>query len=85
MGRIKFGVLQDSPACGLDSMVASCGGRRYRESSAVLRVARHLGAPWSFLWIFILIPRPLRDALYRYVARRRHTIWTRPAEGESSV
>lgn len=42
------------------------------QSTAVLRIARGLGLPWSLAWIFVLVPRPIRDALYRFVARRRY-------------
>ena len=41
-------------------------------SNAALAVARQLGPPWSLLAAFKLIPRPLRDALYRWVAAHRY-------------
>jgi predicted DCC family thiol-disulfide oxidoreductase YuxK len=48
------------------------GGRLYRESTAVLRIARGLGFPWSLAWAAILVPRFLRDAVYHFVARNRY-------------
>lgn len=43
------------------------------ESQAVLEIARTLGGAWSFVfYVGILIPRPIRDALYRWVARNRY-------------
>ena len=41
-------------------------------SSAALRAVRRLRRPWSWLHALILVPRPLRDAVYDAVARRRH-------------
>jgi predicted DCC family thiol-disulfide oxidoreductase YuxK len=37
-----------------------------------LRLLKRLGLPWSLTWVFILVPRPLRDAVYRWIARNRY-------------
>ena len=44
----------------------------YTRSSAVLRVARHLGGGWSLFYVFMLVPRFLRDAIYNWIARNRY-------------
>lgn len=44
----------------------------YKESSAVLRVARKLPGLWPLLYGLILIPRPIRDAVYKWVAKNRY-------------
>lgn len=41
-------------------------------STAVLRTARLLRWPWSWAYAAILVPRPIRDAAYRFVAKHRH-------------
>lgn len=41
-------------------------------SDAVLRIAVFLSAPWSWMRYGVWIPKPLRDSLYRCVARNRH-------------
>ncbi|GAB4564636.1 MAG: DCC1-like thiol-disulfide oxidoreductase family protein [Anaerolineae bacterium] len=46
-------------------------GRLYTASTAALRIARRLRFPWPLLYAFILVPRPLRDAVYAWIARRR--------------
>lgn len=56
----------------LDTVVLIQKGQYYTESAAALRIARGLRFPWPLACAFILIPRPLRDALYRYVARNRY-------------
>jgi len=55
----------------LDSIVLIENGRFYRRSGAVLRIAARLGAPWSWARALLAVPRPLRDAVYDWVASRR--------------
>ena len=43
-------------------------------STAVLRIARRMTAPWRWAAVFLLVPRPIRDAAYRVVAAIRHRI-----------
>lgn len=50
------------------------GPRRLMESDAVLGVLRRLGWPWRALGVFGIVPRSLRDAAYRWMARRRHRL-----------
>ena len=37
-----------------------------------LRIARRLRFPWPLLYVGILLPRALRDAIYRWIARNRY-------------
>ncbi len=57
-----------------ESVLLEEGERIHTKSSAVLRIARRLGALWPMLYIFIIIPKPLRDMLYDFIARNRY-IW----------
>lgn len=45
----------------------------WRHSTAIVRMLRGLGGAWS-LWgtLLRLVPRPVRDAGYRFVARHRY-------------
>lgn len=47
-------------------------GRLYRRSTAALRVARHLRAPWPLAGLCLAVPVGLRDAVYDLVAKRRY-------------
>ena len=47
-------------------------GRAYTDSGAILRVLIRLGWPWRAAAVGYIAPRPLRDALYRWVARNRY-------------
>lgn len=53
------------------SVVLIENGQAYLYSTAVVRLAGHLAFPWRVLALGRWIPRPLRDAAYRLVARYR--------------
>lgn len=55
-----------------DSVVLVEDGRVYTCSTAAIRMARYLRAPWSWARVFALVPRPVRDAAYRFIARHRY-------------
>lgn len=61
----------DGPSEGR-SIVLIKAGTVYTESDAVLRTLRQLPGPIRMLWGLRFIPRPWRDALYRFVARNRY-------------
>ena len=42
------------------------------KSSAVLGLLKHLDKPWSYGSILMIIPRPIRDWVYSFVAARRY-------------
>ena len=43
-------------------------------STAVLRIARRMTAPWRWAAVLLLVPVSIRDAVYRVVAAVRHRI-----------
>jgi predicted DCC family thiol-disulfide oxidoreductase YuxK len=48
--------------------------RVFVRSAAALRVARYLGGAWTLVLAAWLVPRPLRDAAYDFLARHRHRL-----------
>lgn len=44
----------------------------YTRSSAALRIAKGLRFPWPLAYGFIIVPRFIRDAVYRFVAANRY-------------
>jgi predicted DCC family thiol-disulfide oxidoreductase YuxK len=81
-GRLRYAPLQgstyaalelaDKPA-DLSTMVLYEEGRSSVRGDAVLLLLRHLGGVWAgAAAVGRLVPRPVRDALYRAVAKRRH-------------
>ena len=82
-GRFQFGPLQsqaaqrllgsiDSNDASPDSVVLVENGRVWSRSAAALRIARGLSFPWPLAYVFVVIPRPLRDWIYNLVARNRY-------------
>jgi predicted DCC family thiol-disulfide oxidoreductase YuxK len=55
-----------------DSVVLIENGRVFTHSAAVLRIMRRLAGPWPLLSAGLVLPRFLRDAAYRFVARNRY-------------
>jgi predicted DCC family thiol-disulfide oxidoreductase YuxK len=82
--RFQFGALQSEAsqrllaAAGysspetLDTVVLLEDGRVFTRSTAALHVVRRLSFPWPLAYGLIVIPTPLRDAIYDLVARRRY-------------
>jgi predicted DCC family thiol-disulfide oxidoreductase YuxK len=55
-----------------DSMVVIARGRVRVRGDAVLAITRELGLPWSLAAVGRIVPRPLRDLMYAFVANRRY-------------
>ncbi len=55
-----------------DSILLIDEGELYQRSDAVLRIAARLRPPWPAIALLRAVPRPLRDAVYDYVARNRY-------------
>ena len=81
--RFRFAALDSEAArrllreCGVssalpDSVALIEGCTVYTRSSAALRVARRLRFPWPLIYGLIMVPRPLRDAVYDWIARHRY-------------
>ncbi len=60
------------PTDDFDSVVLVDGDRLLLHSDVPLEIVRRLGGWWQLLYVFKLIPRPLRDAVYHWVARNRY-------------
>jgi len=65
---------------GLDSVILlepSLTGneRAYDRSTAALKVASYLGGLWNIFLAGYVLPKPLRDSLYDFVARNRYKVF----------
>lgn len=49
-------------------------GKVYTFSNAALQVARDMKFPWAVFYILKTVPRPIRDYVYKLIARKRY-IW----------
>jgi predicted DCC family thiol-disulfide oxidoreductase YuxK len=61
----------------LETLILIEDGRAFVRSDAVLRIAGALGAPWSLVAPLLLVPRFIREPLYRIVARHRYRFFGR--------
>lgn len=55
-----------------DSIVFVHNSTFYIESEAALEIARLLPYPWKLARVFKIVPRTLRDKVYRWIARNRY-------------
>jgi predicted DCC family thiol-disulfide oxidoreductase YuxK len=63
-----------------DSIVLAIGDRNLVRSDAALHIARLMGGMWQLLYVFIIVPKGLRDAVYKLIASNRYRWFGRRAE-----
>jgi len=55
-----------------DSIIYWDKGRIYSKSTAALKIAKHLDGAWSVAYIFMVIPKFIRDFIYNIIAKNRY-------------
>jgi len=60
------------PSGNFNSFMLIEDEKLYTESTAALRVCRHLGGGWGLLYVFVIVPKFIRDGIYGIVARNRY-------------
>jgi predicted DCC family thiol-disulfide oxidoreductase YuxK len=90
-GRYRFAAMQTASGRdlliehGIDpndplSFLLLEGGRGYTDTAAIVRILRSCGRGWRFVALIVaLVPRFIRDPLYRWVARHRYRMFGRRA------
>ncbi len=63
----KYAISED-----VDSLVLIENGKAFTKSSAALRIAKKLDGLWHLFFVFILVPRRIRDIFYDYFATNRY-------------
>jgi predicted DCC family thiol-disulfide oxidoreductase YuxK len=83
-GLFRFAPLQSESAARLlagheiavtrepQSVMLIEDGRVYQRSTAALRILRGLGGVWGFAAVLLIVPRPIRDVVYAFIARNRY-------------
>jgi predicted DCC family thiol-disulfide oxidoreductase YuxK len=84
-GRFKFAALQSDVGKDLqtkykvpsdvDSIVLIENEAAVLHSTAALQIARGLGGVWSLLYVFAIVPKPIRDSFYKLFAKYRYRIF----------
>ena len=81
--RIQFAPLQSPagqrilvqyhlPTSDFKSFVLIENEKAYTKSTAALKYFKKLSQPWPLLYVFIVIPKPIRDFFYDIVAKNRY-------------
>ncbi|MBI1302943.1 MAG: DUF393 domain-containing protein [Phycisphaera sp.] len=60
-----------------DSVIVIANGKVLERSDAALAIAARPPFPWPCLGVLCIVPRPLRDAAYGWVARNRYRLFGR--------
>jgi predicted DCC family thiol-disulfide oxidoreductase YuxK len=55
-----------------ETIVLLKGTQHFEKSDAVLEIVKNLSGAWPLLYVFKIIPRFLRDAVYTYIANHRY-------------
>ncbi|WP_284037763.1 thiol-disulfide oxidoreductase DCC family protein [Neobacillus sp. 114] len=63
----KFGLSPD-----INSIVFIENEKIHFESTAALKISRELSGAWKLLNVLFIIPRPIRDLLYKTIAKNRY-------------
>lgn len=81
-GHFKFASLQSNISKNrlrnfdipkdLDTMVLIEDNKCYIKSTAALRICKQLKGLWKLFYIFVIIPRPIRDVFYEFIAKNRY-------------
>src|SRR3989442_1250838 len=58
-----------------DSIILFDGEKIYTASTAILKILKELNSFWSLAYACIVIPRPIRDIVYKSIAKTRYRIF----------
>ena len=56
----------------LDTIILVSGKKVYMRSSAAIRVCNKLGSLWPLMNVFLIVPSPIRDVVYDWIAKNRY-------------
>jgi len=62
----------DIPTDDFSSFILVENDRYYSKSTAALKVVKRLKGMWPGLYVFIVVPGPVRDFVYDFIARNRY-------------
>jgi len=67
----------ESKSTYLSTVVLLEGGKVYTESDAILKILKKIGGGWRVFYLFIIMPKFIRDGVYRFVSKHRYRIFGR--------
>ena len=60
------------PANEFNSFMLIEGDKLYTRSSGALLMLKHLGGWWGLLYVFIIVPKFIRDGIYNWISKNRY-------------
>lgn len=60
------------PKDDMQSFIFIENEKLYKQSTAALRVCRHLRALWPLCYSFMIVPKFIRDGIYNWIAKNRY-------------
>lgn len=60
------------PTEDFDTFILIQERKSFTKSTAALQVLKNLGGLWQLVYVFIIIPRPMRDFVYQLIAKNRY-------------
>ncbi len=69
--QLKLASLTQIPV-NLNSIILLENSKLFTQSAAALRVAKKLNGAWPLLYVFIIVPPFIRDAVYKFIAKNRY-------------
>lgn len=66
----KYNIPKDT-----DSVVLIQDDTYYIKSSAALRICKELKSFWKIFYIFLIVPKPIRDIFYNILAKNRYKLF----------
>lgn len=66
---VKFGIDKQKT----DSVIVIENNNAYIYSTGALRIMKGLGGIWSMAYVLIIVPKFVRDGIYKWVAKNRYS------------
>ena len=60
------------PVDDMQSFIFIENGIVYKQSTAGLKVCRHLRGFWPMCYVFMIVPKFIRDGIYNWIAKNRY-------------
>lgn len=60
------------PLNDFNSFILVQDGKAFTKSTGALKVAKELRGGWKYLYVFIIVPKFIRDGIYNWIAKNRY-------------
>jgi len=71
----KLLIMYGLPVDAMDTVIYIKEQQYFSESTAALEILKDLGGIWKLFLVFLLIPKKIRDSIYRFIASHRYRIF----------